>query len=330
MKRLSDNTLKNFLTGECSEEELAEVTAFVNESEENAWEVLRLEELYHLGKFDTFATHTRIGRAEEELFQRIKREDAIRHRKAFINKWRRHVAGAVAVVLAIVGLGFWLLLPDVKMIVESATEGIVKETVLPDGTKVWLNRGTVIKYAERWDDEERNVYLDGEAYFEVIKDPQRPFIVQSDAMQIKVLGTTFNFKNGKVGQTAEATLIEGEIEIKGNNGEGMIVLTPGQRAELDKSAGRLTVRQVNARLDAVWRNDLIPFERADLFTITKTLERFYQVKIILSPDVRTDVTYSGVLKKKNTVKSVLDALKNAIPIDYKITDNNIFISPKEK
>jgi ferric-dicitrate binding protein FerR (iron transport regulator) len=228
------------------------------------------------------------------------------------------------------GLGCWLLSVDREMIVESATEDIVKEIALPDGTKVWLNRSAVIRYADWRDDEERNVFIDGEAYFEVVKNPQRPFVVQSDAMQVRVLGTTFNFKNDKACKIAEATLIEGEIEIKGKNGEGLIILTPGQRAELDKSAGRLTVRQVNARWDAVWRNDLIPFEQADLFTITQALERFYRVKIILSPDVRTNVTYSGALKKKNTVKPVLDALKNAIPIDYKITGDNIFISSREK
>ena len=102
----------------------------------------------------------------------------------------------------------------------------------------------------------------------------------------------------------------------------------GQRAELNKSNGRLTVKQVDAKLDAVWHDNLIPFQKADIFTITRTLERFYDVKIILSPDMKPDKTYSGVLKRKSDIESVLKSLQNSIPIDYKIVGNNIFISPK--
>ena len=113
-------------------------------------------------------------------------------------------------------------------------------------------------------------------------------------------------------------------------GRGQIVLAPGQRAELNRNSGRLTVKQVDAKLDAVWRDNLIPFNKANIFTITKALERFYDVKIILSPDIRSDKTYSGVLKKKSTIESVLKSLQNSIPIEYKIVGNNIFISSDKK
>ena len=149
-------------------------------------------------------------------------------------------------------------------------------------------------------------------------------------MRVRVLGTTFNFKSDKRCRIAEATLIEGEIEVKGNKEEGQIILAPGQRAELNKNNGRLTVKQVDAKLDAVWHDNLIPFQKADIFTITKALERFYDVKIILSPDIRSDKTYSGVLKKKSTIESVLKSLQNSIPIEYKIVGNNIFISSDKK
>ena len=214
------------------------------------------------------------------------------------------------------------------MIVAVASEGIVKEVVLPDGSKVWLNNAATLKYPREFSEKERNVYLEGEAYFEVTKNRHKPFTVQSDAIRVRVLGTTFNLKSDKRCRIAEATLIEGEIEVKGNKEEGQIILTPGQRAELNKNNGRLTVKQVDAKLDAVWHDNLIPFQKADIFTITKALERFYDVKIILSPDIQTGKTYSGVLKRKSNIESVLKSLQNSIPIDYKIVGNNIFISPK--
>lgn len=331
MRNLSEDIINRFLTGNCSEEDLIEVDAWMKESEENARQLFRMEEIYHLGKFDQYANEQRILRAERRLNKKLD-EEKRKQRKTVLNMqhWMKYAA-MIAVILVIGGgLGYWLYQNgnDQQMMVAVANEGIVKEIILPDGTKVWLNNSATLKYPREFSEKERNVYLDGEAYFEVTKNRHKPFTVQSDAMRVRVLGTTFNFKCDRHCRIAEATLIEGEIEVKGNKEEGQIILAPGQRAELNKNNGRLTVKQVNAKLDAVWHDNLIPFQKADIFTISKALERFYDVKIILSPDMKADKTYSGVLKKKSTIESVLKSLQNSIPIDYKIVGNNIFISPK--
>lgn len=330
MKELDDNILKKFITKESSENEISEINEWIKESEENAKQLFRMEEIYELGKFDQYTDPKRIKQAEKKLFKRIEQEKESKRRKLYIRRWMNYAAIFAIVLLTGGGLSYWFYSADTakKIIAETAFKGEVKELILPDGTKVWLNNGSTIKYAREFAKKERKVHVEGEAYFEVTKNKEKPFIVQSEVIQVKVLGTTFNFKCDKACRIAEATLLEGEIEVKGNNSEGMIILTPGQRAELNKNTKRLTVKQVNAKLDAVWRNDLIPFEQADLFTITQTLERFYNVKIILSPNIQADVTYSGVLKKQQTIESVLNSLKNAIPINYKIEGNNIFISPQ--
>lgn len=331
MNNLSEEIINKYLTGQCSEEKLVEVNTWMKESEENARQLFRMEEIYHLGKFDQYANEQRILRAERRLNKKLD-EEKRKQRKTALNMqhWMKYAA-MIAVILVIGGgLGYWLYQNgnDQQMMVAVANEGIVKEIILPDGTKVWLNNSATLKYPREFSEKERNVYLDGEAYFEVTKNRHKPFTVQSDAMRVRVLGTTFNFKCDRHCRIAEATLIEGEIEVKGNKEEGQIILAPGQRAELNKNNGRLTVKQVNAKLDAVWHDNLIPFQKADIFTISKALERFYDVKIILSPDMKADKTYSGVLKKKSTIESVLKSLQNSIPIDYKIVGNNIFISPK--
>ncbi len=331
MNNLSEEIINKYLTGQCSEEELVEVNTWMKESEENARQLFRMEEIYHLGKFDQYANEQRILRAERRLNKKLD-EEKRKQRKTVLNMqhWMKYAA-MIAVILVIGGgLGYWLYQNgnDQQLMVAVANEGIVKEIILPDGTKVWLNNSATLKYPREFSEKERNVYLDGEAYFEVTKNRHKPFTVQSDAMRVRVLGTTFNFKCDRHCRIAEATLIEGEIEVKGNKEEGQIILAPGQRAELNKNNGRLTVKQVNAKLDAVWHDNLIPFQKADIFTISKALERFYDVKIILSPDMKADKTYSGVLKKKSTIESVLKSLQNSIPIDYKIVGNNIFISPK--
>lgn len=330
MSNLSEDIINKYLTGQCSEEELIEVNTWMKESEENARQLFRMEEIYHLGKFDQYTDRQQIIRAEKRLYKKLDEEKGKCDKTLHMQRWMKYAA-MIAMILAIgSGVGYWLYQNgnNQQMMVAIANEGIVKEVILPDGTRVWLNNLATLKYPREFSEKERNVYLDGEAYFEVTKNRHKPFTVQSDAMRVRVLGTTFNFKSDKNCRIAEATLIEGEIEVKGNKEEGQIILTPGQRAELNKKNGRLTVKQVNAKLDAVWHDNLIPFQQADIFTISKALERFYDVKIILSPDIQADKTYSGVLKRKSNIESVLKSLQNSIPIDYKIVENNIFISPQ--
>ena len=203
----------------------------------------------------------------------------------------------------------------------------VKELMLPDGTKVWLNKHTTLKYPSEFSEKGRNVYIEGEAYFEVKRNVEKPFIVRSEAMQVRVLGTVFNLKSDKANRSAVATLIKGEIEVKGNHEEGMIVLSPGQKAELNGMTRRLVVKQVDTGIEN-WHNNQFVFEKADIFTIARTLENSYGVKIILAPDMDVTKTYTGALKKKNSVEEVLNSVKNVIPIEYKIVGNSVFLSSK--
>ena len=150
----------------------------------------------------------------------------------------------------------------------------VKELMLPDGTKVWLNKHTTLKYPREFSEKERNVYMEGEGYFEVKRNVEKPFIVRSEAMQVRVLGTVFNLKSDKMNRSAVATLIKGEIEVKGNHNEGMIVLASGQKAELNAVTRRLVVKQVDTGIEN-WHNNQFVFENADIFTIARTLENSY-------------------------------------------------------
>lgn len=330
MSNLSEEITTKYLTGQCSEEELIQVNNWMKESEENTRQIFRMERIYHLGKFGQYASEQRMLRAEKQLYKRLDDEKSRQNKIRHIYHWMKYAAIIIVTLIIGGGISYWFYQNDngQQILVAIADKGIVKEVILPDGTKVWLNNGATLKYPREFSEKERKVHLDGEAYFEVTKNRHKPFTVQSDAMRVRVLGTIFNFKCNKNCRVAEATLIEGEIEVKGNREEGQIILTPGQRAELNKNNGRLTVKQVDAKLDAVWHDNLIPFQKADIFTIAKALERFYDVKIILSPDIQANKTYSGVLRKKSNIDSVLKSLQNSIPIDYKIVGNNIFISPK--
>lgn len=329
MDNLNDELIVKFLEGKCSEQELNELNSWMDQSDKNAEALFSMEETFHIGKAQAQLSDIELAHAENKLFKRIAAEQQKQKRTLHIRQWMQYAAAAVVLICIGSVTAHYLTSHHPDMLVAIANEGIVKEIDLPDGTKVWLNNNGVLKYPREFTGKDRNVFLNGEAYFDVTKDKKKPFIVDSEAMRVEVLGTVFNFKSYKNAQYAVATLIEGEIEVKGMHDEGQIILAPGQRAELNRKTNRLIVKQVDAQMDGVWHNDLIPFEKANIFTITKALERFYDVKIILSPDIQTDKTYSGVLRKKETIESVLSSLQNSIPFNYKIEKSNIFLSPKK-
>lgn len=328
MNKLDEELIVRFLMGQCSEDELHKVKAWLDESDANAHELFRIEEIYHLGKRNEFLEEQKIEKAERHLFKKLNKERAKQHKTRRIYGWMRYAAMFVSVFL--LGGSAYLVYQannPSEALLAVTTKNEIKELKLPDGTKVWLNKHTTLKYPYEFSEKKRQVYLEGEGYFEVMKNPDKPFIVQSEAMQVRVLGTVFNFKSDKAKMSAVATLLKGEIEVKGNHEEGMIILAPGQKAELNGITRRLVVKQVDTGIEN-WHNNQFVFEKADIFTIARTLENSYGVKIILAPDMNMDKTYSGTLKKKDNVEAVLNLIKNAIPIEYKIVGNSVFVSSK--
>lgn len=328
MNNKNDKIVASFLMGECSEEELRMLNAWLNESEENRQQLFSAEELYYLGKSDVTWDEKRTQQAAKHLLKRLEQEKKKRERRLLM---RRCMTWA-AVFLGVVLLGGISLniyqssyrkQADVMMMVAATNQ--VKNLLLPDGTKVWLNRNTILKYPRDFVGKNRLVYLDGEGFFDVKKNPEKPFVVQSTAMQVEVLGTVFNFKTGKDGRKAVATLLKGEVKVKGNNGEGLIMLSPGQQAELDRATKSLFVKPADPGIE-MWHSSAFELRQTDIFALCKILEEAYNVKIILAPEVDRTKTYSGPLKKKKTVGETLDLIKNSLGIQYKIVGNNVFIS----
>lgn len=331
MSKLNEDIIIRYLENRCSEEDFVLINEWMKESDENANELFRMEEVYQLGKLPA-DTGELVAKAERRLGKRLDQEKQ-QKQKAFRlrNAWR-YAAALVAVVVMAAGFTYYLSQEEKEeLIVASATHGQVREMILPDGTKVWLNQSSQLRYPRNFRGKERQVYLEGEAYFEVARNHEKPFTVGSPAMDVRVLGTSFNIKCRPGTGIAETTLIEGEVEVKEKMDKGKITLLPGQKAVLNRVTGRMQVKQVDAKMEIVWHNDLIPFEKSSIFQIAAVLERFYGVKIILSPHVDSTATYSGVLKKKDSIESVLNSLRNSIPFNYKkVDDNNIFISSATK
>ena len=280
MSKLNEDIIIRYLENRCSEEDFVLINEWMKESDENAGELFRMEEIYQLGKFP-FEEENLVARAERRLGRRLEQENQKKQEVFKLRSVLRYAAAIVGVIVLAAGLAYWFRNKAEELVVASAAHGQVREMLLPDGTKVWLNQSSVLKYPRAFEGKERHVYLDGEAYFEVARNHEKPFMVKSPAMDVRVLGTSFNIKCRPDNSFAETTLIEGEVEVKDKSDKGRITLLPGQKAVLNRVTGRMQVKQVDPKMEIVWHNDLIPFEKSSIFQIAAALERFYGVKIIL-------------------------------------------------
>jgi hypothetical protein len=199
-------------------------------------------------------------------------------------------------------------LPDAKVRYSSigVPYGKRSEVVLEDGTKVWLNAGSSLTFPEKFNREEREVYLEGEAYFEISKDANRPFFVLSDVMKIEVLGTTFNLSCYADDDYASVVLLTGKVALLPSKDKSFErqLLKPGMEARLRKSQQKLLIQPASER-SISWTHRRLILNSMNLSEILKKLERFYNTKIEISESSMMDETFSGSLDLTQTLPEVL-------------------------
>lgn len=189
--------------------------------------------------------------------------------------------------------------------------GRTSEVILPDGTTVILNAGSRLAYPELFAENSREVYLNGEAYFEVKHDSKRPFVVQVNDLRIKDLGTRFNVSAYSSDSRIETVLTEGKVSIKQNN-SGLFnlatELVPGQLASFNKQSGQISVKKVNVDDYVLWTKGLMRFETVDLSRIIKKIERYYNIHFEYKDAMIGTIRISGKLELKEGRKEVLERI----------------------
>lgn len=196
--------------------------------------------------------------------------------------------------------------------------------VLSDGTTVYLNSATSIKYPVRFTGCERKVWLSGEAYFEVTKDPSRPFLVETENAEIKVLGTSFNVNTFHPAET-QTVLVEGSVHVRLPNTKMIVTLQPGELAVSDKSSG-IEVRKVDTGLYTDWRYGLFRFENQRLEDIMNTLSKWYDVEVFYQSQKVKELHFSGFMERYEQINIILDAINEATGVVFTIKEKTIIIS----
>ena len=198
---------------------------------------------------------------------------------------------------------------------------------LPDGTTVWLNAGSMLVYPDRFSDNKRSVKLEGEGYFEVVRDEKAPFFVETDGMVVNVLGTHFNVKNYENKETIETTLLSGKVEVLLSGMSSGIVLKSNQRISCNRQNGTYSLAEVDASDYIIWIGDKLVCTNEKLSTILHRMKHWYNIDIECRKGVPLDHRLSLTIRKESP-EEILKLLTLISPIRYTIEGDKIIISPK--
>lgn len=194
---------------------------------------------------------------------------------------------------------------------------------LSDGTNVWLNTESKLRYPESFADSERIVELSGEAYFDVAKDSNRPFIVRSKYLTTKVTGTTFNMKVYNR-QDANVTLAEGRVSVSIEGNDKAVTLLPGQNASLEND--RFEITNCDVRHYTAWVEGYFYFDNAPLEEIMRELGRWYNINITFTSDQAKYYTFKLWANKNNSIDTTIDQLNLMQKVNIKKERNGVIIS----
>ena len=273
-----------------------------------------------------------------------------------VYKWAAVFAG---VLISLWAVNKWVINKTVDNGKVIAHKGTKTRTILPDGSTVWLNAGSRIEYLPGFTDKTREVTLYGEAYFDIIKQPDRPFIVHAGGINIRVLGTAFNVKSYPDEKTIETTLIRGLVQITRTNDtkQEPIYLHPHQKIVLPVSNNEVqstqtapvknetgaTPEKLNtlpavSYLDSskneaeytetAWIYNRLLFRGDNFEDLAKKMERWYNISIQFEDEQAKKLTFNGSIENE-TVEQAFHALKTAVPFNFKIKNNEVFISTKQ-
>ena len=249
------------------------------------------------------------------------------------------LAGIAASLIIVIGLGLFFYLnktynykhgalPHVEMIVKHTSLGERSIITLPDGTKVFLNSGSTLKFPKIFDGGTREVELTGEAFFEVKRIIKHPFIVYSGNLKTTVLGTSFNvhaYTNKEVLQVAVAT---GKVKVEINNQETKntepVFLTPNQKVESEGKNLQLIIGKVNISDVIGWKNGVLIFEDSPIDEVVDKLEKWFGVPVQLANHNLSDVCFIGRFENPD-LRDVLDAIKFTTGIEYKINNTKVLL-----
>ena len=314
---MNQELLNKYIAGDATPEEKEEVARWLDTDKKNMKEFLALRKLYDISIWQQEANST------------------IQENKATDKKqWTlRTIAIELSKIAAIFIIAFTVVYSFI--ITEETTDPANMQTIfvppgqraeltLTDGTKVWLNAKTTFSFPDRFTADSRNVILDGEGYFDVAKDAEKPFTVKTEKYDIRVLGTEFNVTAYSASSNFETSLLKGSVEVSSSDTHTTVRLEPNTRTYIEN--GKLKKGIIEHDTYFLWKEGLICFYDEPVGKMIEKLELYYDVKIDVQNKELLRNRYSGKFRTKDGVEHVLKVLQLKNKFTYtKDNDLNLII-----
>ena len=318
-----------YLDGEMSNDEKQDLLSWINLNKNNTKYFIEVKDIWEA----TILEANEISQTPKEWnkFKNLVKESSRSinsHLKSTLKIWQ---SSAAVLVMALSVLGWYLYqqIDYTNSLSENKIQTIVPsgekcQLVLPDSTKVWINSGSTLSYNAAFGLPDRKVALSGEAYFEVHRNTESPFTVETKDCEVKVLGTKFNVSSYKTSSHTETSLKEGSVEVILHNGD-MVELKPGQVARAQNSTGELTVFEHDINNLICWKENILKFNNTSLTDVVERLSRWYGIQVHLSnQDMLADKRFTFTVKTES-LNELLSIVELVQPMNYNIKGDHLYI-----
>ncbi|MBL1411461.1 FecR family protein [Sphingobacterium faecale] len=234
---------------------------------------------------------------------------------------------AAAIILVTATISLWLYRTAQPISIVEFTSGSgVSKIVLPDDTRVTLNKGSKVSYLSDFNKKERRLSLKGEAFFDVTRNPDKKFIVSTDRVDIHVLGTSFNLVAYPDRSEVTTTLYTGSLEMQDTHSGDFVRIKPGEEVNYNKQTSRMIVRQFDALRKSHWYREAIVFDAAPFHEVCSVLENTFGVTINFDNRIFSSKRFTGRFNHQESLEEILSIIQTSVPFRYIVSDNIIFIN----
>ncbi len=319
----NDTLLIKFFLKKTTEEENRSIYEWLTSSPKNKKEFARLQFIWNFSALKYLNRHIDTDKDLQLIKTRIYR------RKAHWEKFRTIVYTAVSTA-AVAALVFLFTPPKSSQVSSSEQtaqqtnqteifipKGLEGNVTLADGSKVWLNSGSRITYPKDYSAENRKLFLDGEAYFEIKTDKAHPFLVETSKVSVLVTGTRFNLSSYSDDNTVETTLCQGSVTLRQHDAKKEIHLKPNDKVIYHKDNGAIRKEIVDSQVAIAWKDGILSFKEVPLREIIKKLERKFNTPIHIQDPKIGEYTYTATFEKEKGLQAILDIIVTSAPIIYR-------------
>lgn len=316
---MSEIVFQKILNNTATEVEKLDFFSQIENDPEKKAEFLHYKNLYILSNLNP----EKYSHKKNENFSKFWNEVRPQKIQKIITKWMSYAA--IFLVASVLGFMANFFLNENKLsgmgqhLSYSSEKGSVSIIHLVDGSSIWLSSGTDLTLDTNTKGE-TIASLNGEAYFDLIPNPDRKFLVDLGQFKIRDIGTRFNIRAYESEQTISTTLVEGRIDLIQNSGESFLTVKPGELVIYDKPNKNIVVNQLDPSIVTAWTKGKFVFIDQPLSEICKELENWYNIEIQIEDPKLGSTRYTSVVKRTTTVKMVLKILAVTDQIRYEITD----------